>query len=894
MLRFLSQLKVGTKILAGYVIALVLMLTIGFIAFVQLSQIKGTVITLTDSLAQELHAANALMNRILVVRLYTSRYVSTKKQSDLESYYVEFQAFQATMQDMQDKKLFLTRPQIEEARKSMEQYQGELTQLADIYQRRNRTINQVILVKGGEVENKLAQLVEDSFNAKDIDRMYQNSAIQRTWLSVRLNISKFFEDGDTRWLEKIQTEIQHMQEQLNDLKNKNPDIDYDSLRAVVQAYVIGFEEIKAGFITENDELIKSLRVYGNDARTVIENAITDITADFETAKIATQDSVQQTFFSIGVTLFIAIITGLGLGFGITRGITRQLGGEPAEVATIAQRIASGDLAFDSGKKRGGLFGSMQTMQQQLRERIEEDKRIADEALRINQALDSVTTHVIIADSQYKIIFANKAVQTLFQREQDKLRRELPQLDATNLCGQSLYNLHKDAQTHRTRLQNLRYSEHDRLDITSLVFDYTMTPVINTDGERVGYVTELQDRTIEVATEQEINNVIHAASQGLFDKRIELKGKTGFFKSFSESLNQIMNYNQLAVEDTMRMFAALAKGDLTQKIERDYLGSLEQLKNDANSTVEKLTEVISFIKETADAVSTASEEISLGNVSLSQRTEEQAASLEETAASMEEMTSTVQQNADNARQATQLASTARERAAQGRTVVESAVQAMSAINESSQRVTDIIGVIDEIAFQTNLLALNAAVEAARAGEQGRGFAVVATEVRNLAQRSANAAKEIKNLIRDSVDKVKEGTQLVNESGNTLQEIVTAVKKVSDIIAEIAAASQEQSSGIHQVNKAITQMDEMTQQNAALVEESASASESMAEQAQRLRQQVAFFQLHYTNAKNTNTYANHSTTRTKAVEKATSFLEKVQYKTDKSRKTNEASKDDWEDF
>jgi methyl-accepting chemotaxis protein len=227
--------------------------------------------------------------------------------------------------------------------------------------------------------------------------------------------------------------------------------------------------------------------------------------------------------------------------------------------------------------------------------------------------------------------------------------------------------------------------------------------------------------------------------------------------------------------------------------------------------------------------------------LSHRTQEQASALEETASSMEEITSTVKQNADNAYQANQLAANARTQAEQGGAVVSKAVAAMAAINHSSKKIADIISVIDGIAFQTNLLALNAAVEAARAGEQGRGFAVVADEVRKLAQRSAEAAKEIKTLIGDSVEKVEGGTRLVDETGQVLTEIVTAVKKVSDIVAEIAAASQEQSTGIEHVNKAVMQMDEMTQQNAALVEEAAAASESVDAQAQSLQQLVAFFKV-----------------------------------------------------
>jgi methyl-accepting chemotaxis protein len=254
---------------------------------------------------------------------------------------------------------------------------------------------------------------------------------------------------------------------------------------------------------------------------------------------------------------------------------------------------------------------------------------------------------------------------------------------------------------------------------------------------------------------------------------------------------------------------------------------------------KLVEIVAGVRASADAVGAASRELSHGNDDLSQRTQQQAAALEETASSMEEMTATVKQNADNARQANQLAVGAREQAERGGAVVQRAIGAMGEINSSSRKIADIIGVIDEIAFQTNLLALNAAVEAARAGEQGRGFAVVATEVRNLAQRSASAAKEIKDLIQDSVEKVKTGSELVDESGRTLSEIMESVKKVTDIVAEIAAASEEQSAGIEQVNNAVSQMDNVTQQNAALVEQAAAASKAMEQQSTTLQRQIGYF-------------------------------------------------------
>ena len=284
---------------------------------------------------------------------------------------------------------------------------------------------------------------------------------------------------------------------------------------------------------------------------------------------------------------------------------------------------------------------------------------------------------------------------------------------------------------------------------------------------------------------------------------------------------------------------IASGELDNRVNvasNDELGSLLASLKRMDS---KLVEIVGGVRGSADAVGAAARELSHGNDDLSQRTQEQAAALEQTASSMEEMTATVKQNADNARQANQLAVGAREQAEKGGQVVHRAISAMSEINVSSRKIADIIGVIDEIAFQTNLLALNAAVEAVRAGEQGRGFAVVASEVRNLAQRSASAAKEIKDLIKDSVDKVKVGSQLVDESGKTLAEIMESVKKVTDIVAEIAAASEEQSVGIEQVNNAVTQMDSVTQQNAALVEQATAASKAMEQQSSTLVTQIGYF-------------------------------------------------------
>ncbi|MEW6707320.1 MAG: methyl-accepting chemotaxis protein [Pseudomonadota bacterium] len=286
---------------------------------------------------------------------------------------------------------------------------------------------------------------------------------------------------------------------------------------------------------------------------------------------------------------------------------------------------------------------------------------------------------------------------------------------------------------------------------------------------------------------------------------------------------------------------IAEGDLTVELNVDGRDETAQLLGALANMKDNLVRIVSGVRGNADGVATASAQIAQGNNDLSSRTEEQASALEETAASMEELSSTVKQNADNAKQANQLALGASTVAIKGGEVVGQVVDTMKSINDSSKKIADIISVIDGIAFQTNILALNAAVEAARAGEQGRGFAVVAAEVRNLAQRSAEAAKEIKSLITTSVERVEQGTALVDQAGTTMTEIVGAIKRVTDIMGEISAASTEQSAGVAQVGEAVSQMDQATQQNAALVEESAAAAESLKGQAQQLVQAVAVFKL-----------------------------------------------------
>ncbi|MCW0234345.1 MAG: methyl-accepting chemotaxis protein [Ferrovibrio sp.] len=345
---------------------------------------------------------------------------------------------------------------------------------------------------------------------------------------------------------------------------------------------------------------------------------------------------------------------------------------------------------------------------------------------------------------------------------------------------------------------------------------------------------------EAALDRSIGQVVSAASGGDLNRRIEIAELSGVTAKIGEQINSLLDMLNSTISSIQTAVSGLARGDLRSRMQGRYDGVFATLQGDLNAMADTLTDVMRKIVAAVEMQSNASAEISTGSQDLAGRTEQQAAALEQTAASMHEVTATVKLNADNAQAANQLAGVARDTATSGGGIVQQAVTAMAEIEQSARRISDIIGLIDEIAFQTNLLALNASVEAARAGEAGKGFAVVAQEVRALAQRSANASKDIKSLITESNAQVRSGSALVNQAGQSLTEIVGAVKKVSDIVAEIAAASREQATGLEEVNIAVGNMDEMTQRNGALVEQTSASAQSLSGQAQELARLVAFFQ------------------------------------------------------
>jgi methyl-accepting chemotaxis protein len=586
-----------------------------------------------------------------------------------------------------------------------------------------------------------------------------------------------------------------------------------------------------------DKISPLFKPAGEDIKQLMQLQVDVAKQEFELAQSRYNDTRNIAIGLIAMGFMIA----LWRGFALIRVIVRPLNDAISDLHQIAEGNYNNIIDIKYHDEIAKLMEALKSMQIKLGFDMAESKRIADESLRIKVGLDNVSTGVMIADNARNIIYVNKSVVNILSKAEADIRKHLPNFSVDKLVGTNIDSFHANPAHQEQLLSNLTHTHIASMDISGHSMVVTASPVINEQGQRLGAIAEWQDRTAEVAVEKEVADIVHGAVMGNFTKRIQTHDKVGFFKQLGENLNELMETSETGLNEVVRVLDALSRGDLTEKITNDYSGTFGQLKDDSNTTVEKLKDIVDNIKEASNNINVAAKEIAAGNNDLSHRTEEQAASLEQTAASMEQLTSTVHHNTENAKHANELAVNASDIASKGATVISEVVTTMDDINASSRRIVDIISVIDDIAFQTNILALNAAVEAARAGEQGKGFAVVAIEVRNLAQRAAAAAGEIKRLIGDSVEKVYGGSKLVAQAGQTMEEIVKSINGVSNIMSEISAASIEQTSGIQQVNQAIAQMDDVTQQNAALVEQAAAAAESMEEQAQSLVLTVGTFKL-----------------------------------------------------
>ncbi len=623
---------------------------------------------------------------------------------------------------------------------------------------------------------------------------------------------------------------------------------YDAFVADWDAAYKGYKEVEEMVdLGLTDDAIDTYLSSSQAQHTKAANDIAKLTAEADLQADKQNAAASTTYSRSSRVLILMLVLGSVGSLIIALLFARRIVNAVSSAVSVANEVADGKLDGHIDVRRndeiGSLMRAMQRMQRDLRERIERDTAVANENLRIRTALDSSSTGMFITNTDRCVIYTNESFKQTLVRHQESMQAVNPDFDSNAVIGKHVSYLGISEPTLGKAIAELEKNGFAEFEarIGHAVISQAVTKIKDDQGNWNGDVCEWRDRTLEAQVEEEVARIVHAAATGDMSQRVDATGKQGFFLQLTQQLNSLLDANASSMDQISRLLAALSRGDLTVRMHGEFQGVFASMRDDANATAQQLADIVGRIKQASISINSAAGEIASGNSDLSRRTEQQAANLEETAASMEELTSTVRQNAEHARQANQLAIGAADVASKGGAVVGQVVATMSGIETSSKKIAEIISVIDGIAFQTNILALNAAVEAARAGEQGRGFAVVASEVRTLAQRSANAAKEIKGLIDESVGKVAEGSSLVNTAGQTMGEIVTSVQRVTDIMSEISAASQEQSSGIEQVNQTVTQMDETTQQNAALVEEATAAARSMEQQAGELADAVSIFLL-----------------------------------------------------
>ena len=492
-------------------------------------------------------------------------------------------------------------------------------------------------------------------------------------------------------------------------------------------------------------------------------------------------------------------------------------------------------------ERHKLAAHLKSMQIKLGNDLDDSNRKLDESTRVQIALDTATTNMMVADDQNNIVFMNEALHKMLKGNEAKLKEALPHFDADNIIGQNVDIFHANPAHQQRMIAMLNSTVDTNIEVAGLTMNLIMSPVSSEDGRRLGTVVEWRDVTQQLSIENRIKNLIERASIGHLSQRLETDGMDGFYLQLSQNINGLMSSIQNVMERISNVVISMSEGHLDKRINERYEGELDTLKHALNNSTSRIERTIASMMVSSESVNTAATEVAQGSEYLSERTQQQAAAIEETAAAMEQITSTVQGNSDLANKALTITVDASKQSHRGSEIVQQAAVAMNAITESSNKINDIISVIESIAFQTNLLALNAAVEAARAGEHGRGFAVVAGEVRALAQKSADASKEISHLIMNSTNSVQEGARYVEDTVSALDEIQASVNDVTQIINEISGSLNEQAQSVQEINRAVNDMDATTQQNAALVEETSSAAGNMHNQAEDMLRTASFFKV-----------------------------------------------------
>ncbi|MCI4662969.1 MAG: nitrate- and nitrite sensing domain-containing protein [Neomegalonema sp.] len=532
--------------------------------------------------------------------------------------------------------------------------------------------------------------------------------------------------------------------------------------------------------------------------------------------------------TIGIVALLSIM--LVMGGAVAHSVTRPL----ANIREAIKDLLNGTSETVPGLERRDEIG-------ELARGMEHVFQKGLEAARLRSALDGCSTMVMVVNRRNQVIYVNPQLEAMFGQYESDFQRDFGRFEARALIGEDAGSLVASDFDLGKRCAAVNKPTRERVKLGGRDLILTMNPVLNEVGAPLGVVVEWADRTSELAMQDQIDLVIDAARAGDFSKSIDLSGMDGSYERMGSGMNRLVEVVAGAIDDFALLLGKMAQGDLTHTITRDYEGRFGELKANANETVHKIARTVGEIKNTAERVDLYCRDLAQSAEQLSSRSEATAASLEETSASTTEITQSVRETAQSAGSANAHAASARDIASRGKQIANQSIEAMTGINSSSQKVSAIVTVIDEIAFQTNLLALNASVEAARAGEAGKGFAVVASEVRTLAQRSAQAASDIKELIDTSVQEVQVGVDLAARVDAALEEIVSSIGQVSEIIAQISHSANEQATGVAEISSSVSHMDSMTQENSAMVQQSTSATRSLSDLASHLNEMAAFFKV-----------------------------------------------------
>lgn len=611
--------------------------------------------------------------------------------------------------------------------------------------------------------------------------------------------------------------------------------------------------------------------------------------------VLVNNSRQVTFYAIGSAMLVSLITAI-LGFLYARSFARPI----SKLADTVDKLANGYDAEIPCKENADELGTLARSLTAIQNK-------AQESSRVTTAVEGASAMFMIANEDLEIIYANKSLKQSLQLSRDALRKSMPMLNLDKIEGTNLLEFHGDKNDHVKRmLKDLHSSYNAKISFDDRYFALVVSPVYDKSGNRIGFTTEWLEKTAEVHAEREaekrriqeqqieaqVAEVIQAAASGNFKQRLNINDDRQSIITISNGINQICETVDTFFNDLNATVHAFSEGDLTKSLSGNYSGQFEEVKESLNQSFTGLCATIKEIATVGNAIKAASSDITTGADDLSGRTEAQAASIEETVATMEEMSASVRNNANSAVQASNLAQETLQQAENGRNVVSQAVVAMNQIETSAHRITEIVSVIDSIASQTNLLALNAAVEAARAGEAGKGFAVVASEVRTLASRCSEAARDIRGLITGSNAQVVDGVKLVNATGVALSQIVESVTNVTSTIASISQASREQATGIEEISGAISQMDEITQQNAGLADNSAANARELAKEAEALSDLVRAFKTE--TAASMLSSVNKKMTAERSKTKPASSPKKQELSFDSFSDFGAASGDDWSDL